>query len=239
MKSSDKNTKIIRLTRIKSWYLPVDIESYKVLRDLQVPLIRIPESFLPTLKLVTGPNNVRAKLVDFNSGILHPYLDNIGEKWNANEYRKATITNSLVKLETTHASIFEKSKENLVKISASLRKFFARWGYTCAIEISESRGKCKLYCTYKYKGELMPVMPLAEDVTSMPVVRLKLGFTRISLTFLKREIEVNVSISTGGKWASINTSRCLYSQFGNVMPMISALANVINHDQYNVENSND
>lgn len=243
MKNSNANKasepKIIKLTKIKQWYLPVDAESYEILKQCGVPLIRIHENFLPTLGLVTKQKNIKAKSVNFTESIMNPYFDKIGELWNSKPHRKCLITSSVLKFETTNPKILKRSKEHLEKIAASLRRFFTRWGYSCAIEISESRGRCKLHCAYKYSGDNLPVLPLVEDSTSMPTVKLKLGFTRISLVFMQREVEINIAKSAGGTWKSIDTSRCTYAQIGNVLPMLTALGDVISHDQHNADNSND
>lgn len=230
---------IIQLTKIKQWYLPVDAESYNILKAAGAPLIRFHEDFLPTLSLLTKPRNIKAKVVSFNDDIMHPFFDKLGELWNNKEHRRATINNTSLKFETTHASILKNSKAAIEKIEASLRRFFTRWGYTAVFEFSESRGKCKLHVTYKHNSNNLPVIPLVDDPASQPVVRIKLGYIRISLTMMTREVEVNVAIASGTGWNSISTTRCLYTQFGNVKPMINSLMDIVNKDQFNSENSND
>jgi hypothetical protein len=246
MKSSTKPSEqtpkaghLITFTKIKGWYLPVDVDSYKVLVDVGVPMIRIPENFLPTLKLITKKHKIKARLVDFDDEIKNPFLDNLGEKWGTRKHCKAVIDDKTMRFETTDASIHTVSAAHLLKIENAVRTFLTRWGYQFSVENSESRGKRKLHIQYRYNGDTLPILHLERDITAIPPIKLKLGYTMVTLRFSDRDVEVNISKAAGGKWTSIDTSRCLYSQIGNVMPMLVALGNVINKDQYNSENPNE
>ncbi len=234
--STNKKRQIITLTKIKQWYLPVDAESYNILKRAGVPLIRIHENLIPTLSLLTKGKGIGAKVVDFNDTILHPYLDELGSRWQKKEHRKVTINASTLKFETTHASIQASSKEALVKVETSLRRFFTRWGYTSVFEVSESRGKVKLHVSYKHDSNKPPVIPLVEDPTSLPVIKLQLGFVRISLTLGATEVETNISVAAGSDWTSVQTTRCLYSQVSDVRPFINALLGIVNKDTHNFDN---
>jgi len=227
---------VIVLTKVRQWYLPVDVESYNTLKNAGIPLIRIHENFIPTIGLLTKKHNIKARLVDFNSTILNPYLDELGARWQKRAHRKATMNASVLKFETTHASVYDSSKEAIPKLEASLRRFFTRWGYSATFESSESRGKCKLHVTYKYDSTKMPIIHLVEDATSLPVIKLELGFVRLSLTMGEKDVEINVSLAAGGGWNSIHTSRCLYSQVSDVRPFITSLMNIPNKDPHNSEN---
>lgn len=231
-----KNSKIIQITKIRQWYMPVDAESYKILRDAGAPLIRIHENFMPTLGLLVKSKGIRAQRVDFNTEILEPAFDKLGQNWQKRDHRKVTITTSTMKFETSHASALEAAKPALEKIETSLRRFFSRWGYTASFELSESRGKIKLHVAYKYDSQRNPIIPLVEDPTSVPTIRLELGFVRISLQLMAKEVETNISIATGNVWHSMHTSRCLYSQVSDVRPMIAAMMRFVNADPDNADN---
>lgn len=227
---------IIRLTKLKQWFLPVDAESYKILRAAGIPLIRIQENFLPTIGLLTAKHKIKAKLIDFNESILNPYLDELGTRWQKKDHRVATIRSNVLKFETTHASAAESARIAVPKLEASLRRFFSRWGYTASFELSESRGKIKFYVSYKYDSNKLPIIHLQEDVTSLPVARIDIGFLRISLTMGEKEVETNVSIATGTTWQSIHTSRCLYSQVSDVRQIVTTLMDIPSRDQHNFDN---
>lgn len=233
MKNSPK---VITLTKLRQWYLPVDADSYNILKKAGVPLIRIHENFIPTLSLLTKGKNIKARVVDFNDTILHPYLDELGVRWQKREHRKATINASVLKFETTHASVLIASREAVIKLEASLRRFFTRWGYTAVFEVSENRGKCRLHVTYKHDSNRTPIIPLVEDATSLPVIKFDIGFVRISITLGSKDMETNVSVAAGGKWTSIQTSRCLYSQVSDVRPMIATLMEIAAKDPHNFDN---
>lgn len=229
-------TSVVKLTKIKQFYMPVDADDYKLLRNLGVPVIRIHENLMPTLMLMFNKHKVKPQSVSFPDAIRDPYLDKIGETWQKKEHRKATIAKTWMKFETTHASIQGPSREAMRKLEASLRRFFQRWGYSAAFEVSESRGKLKLHVNYRFDPERAPIIPLVEDATSVPQIKLDLGFVRLTLTLMKTDVEVNVSIAAGTGWNSLYTSRCLYSQISDVRPMLAALVNVASADPHNSDN---
>lgn len=231
-----KSSAVVKLTKIKQFYFPVDAEDYKLLRSHGIPVIKIHENLLPTLGLLFKKNKIQPQSVSFNDSILDPYLDKLGETWQSKEFRVATITKSVMKFETTKASIMQQSREALHKLETSLRRFFTRWGFSATFELSESRGKLKLHVNYKFDPLRDPIIPLVEDATSLPSIKLDLGFVRLTLTLMKREVEINIAVAAGTGWNSIHTSRCLYSQITDVRPMITALISVVNHDQHNSEN---
>jgi len=231
-----KSSAVVKLTKIKQFYFPVDAEDYKLLRAHGVPVIKIHENLLPTLGLLFKKNKITPQAVNFNDAIFNPYLDKIGEAWQSKEFRVATITKSVMKFETTKASIMPHAREALHKLETSLRRFFTRWGFAAAFELSESRGKLKLHVNYKFDPARDPVIPLVEDATSLPSIKIDLGFVRVSLTLMKHDVEVNIAIAAGTLWNSIHTSRCQYDQITDVRPMIAALVSVVNHDQHNSEN---
>ncbi len=229
-------SQVVKLTKIKSYYLPVDAEDYKLLREHGVAAIKIHENLMPTVGIVLKKYDIKPQLVNFVDAILNPYLDRLGETWQSKEHRVATIQKATMKFETTKASIQPQAREALHKLETSLRRFFTRWGFHSVIELSEMRGKLKLHVQYKFDPERPPVIPLVEDPTSMPSIKLELGFLRLTLTPMKREIEINIAAAAGTEWNTIYTSRCLYSQVSDVRPMMSALVNIVNHDQHNADN---
>lgn len=229
-------TRIITITKLKQWYLPVDAESYKILRSVGIPLIRIQENFMPTISFLAKKEKIKARVVDFNDTILHPYLDELGALWQKKDHRIATINSSVLKFETVHSSAAEQGRIAIPKVEASLRRFFTRWGYTASFEFSESRNKLKLHVNYKYDSNKLPIINLIEDATSLPVTRIDLGYVRISLTMGEKELETNISIATGTTWQSIHTSRCLYSQVTDVRQMINTFMDIASKDPHNFDN---
>lgn len=226
----------VKLTKIRQFYFPVDADDYKLLRERGLPAIRIHENLLPTFGLIFKKYHIKPQNVSFNDAIMNPYLDKIGETWQSKPHRKASITKSVMKFETLHASIQLQARESLHKLESSLRKFFQRWGFSASFELSESRGKLKLHVNYRFDPERNPVIPLVEDPTSLPSIAINLGYVRLTMTLMKREIEINISVAAGPGWNSIHTSRCLYSQVSDVRPMLAGLVNIVNSDSHNADN---
>lgn len=231
-----KNT-AVKFTKIKQFYFPVDADDYRALRDQGIPLIKIHENLMPTLGLIFEKHGLVPQLIPFKDTILNPYLDRVGAAWQKREHRKATINKTWMKFETTHASIQPEGREAMYKLEASLRNFFTRWGYAASFEVSESRGKLKLHVSYRFDPEACaPVVPLAENPTSLPTIKLDLGFVRLSITPMKKEVEINVALAAGSGWNSIHTSRCLYSQISDVRPILKTLVAFVGKDPHNADN---
>lgn len=226
----------VRFTKIRSYYFPVTADDYKLMRAHGIPLIRIHENMMPTLGLVFKRHKIKPELQSFRDTILEPFLDRLGAGWQAKEHRRATINRSWMKFETTHSSIQPQGRDALYKVEATLRRFFTRWGFSASFEVSENRGKLKLHVQYRFDPERNPVIPLAEDHTVVPSVKLDLGFVRLTLLMFERDVEINVSLAAGTDWKSIHTSRCKYEQVSDVRHFISALADVANKDPHNADN---
>jgi hypothetical protein len=259
-KPSSKNPSLIRLTKIKQWWLPADAESYSILKDAGVPLIRFHVDFLPTLKLLTDKHHIRAKEVHFKSEIMDPFMDLMGSTWNKKPHCRATIGSRTMKFETLKPEAFAKAKESLPKLEALLAGFFTRWGFNHRFEYSESRGKCRLNVEYFFDSTKLPVIPLHTEPGTLPKIQLKLGFARLTFTFDNYDsktvtlpprrgqqegvaehkigyVHLTVEVSQGGVFKPIYSNKCLYSQLSSVKPLIAALMTVPDHDIHNFDNS--
>jgi hypothetical protein len=236
MNNSTSNNKICTFTKIKAWYMPVDAETYKLMKAADAPLTRVHENMMPTLLMLLKSRKLRAKAIDFNEALLNPYLDELGRRWQKKPHRKATITSSVLKFETEHASAAELAREAIPKLETSLRRFFQRWGFVAEFQTSEHRGKIKFHVSYKFDSNKMPIIPLVEEPESLPQIRLNLGYVRLTLTLGSKEVETNIALAAGTDWNSIHTSRCLYSQISDVRAMIGALAGIVSKDEHNGDN---
>lgn len=231
-----KEVSVIRLTKLKQWYMPVDAESYLILKAAGLPLLRIHEDMLETVGLLLKRNNIRAKSIKFNEELLEPYLDKIAATWQKGEHFTARITSNVMVFKTEHASVLEKGRERAVKLEDALRRFFERWGYIATIEKSEKRNKLLIHVTYKYSSDRNPVLHLEQEAEAMPTFSVELGFVKLTISMGAKELEVNVSAKAGTGWNSLHTSRTIYSQISNVKPMIACLMDIVNRDPDNFEN---
>lgn len=231
---------VLSFCKIKQWYFPVDAETYKSLRDtLKIPATRIHQNLLPVIEMMAKKYKMVGRNVDFNADILNPYLDKLGAVWLKKEFRICTLNTKILKFETTSSKVKADAKLTIDKIEASLRRFFDRWGYRAYFSYSESRGKCKLHVTYKFDHTKLPVIPLVEPNEALPTIRFKIGFVRLTLIMSTKRVEVNYSVAAGSGWTSMHTSSCLYSQIGDVRPMLRALIDIKNREPDNDAISND
>jgi hypothetical protein len=232
-------SKIIKLTRIKQWYIPADTESYLVLRDAGVPLLRIHRDFLPTVGLLTKNHNIKAKEVSFKDEILDPFLDKVGKSWLRQENRRCEITGTHMRFDAVRPESFKSAEETIPKLQKVLEDFFTRWGYGFSVEMSQVKTRIRFNVEYWLDAERLPVIPIEQDVAELPRIQLKLGFTRINLSFGTKYVDTLIEISQGGVFKPLHTSRCLYSQISSVKPLIHALCGVPNRDPLNLENPAD
>lgn len=234
----NKNTRVIKLTRIKQYYYPVDSDSYKILRSVGLPMTRIHVNFMPTVQMITRPQHIRGIEVDFKNEIFNPFLDKLGTVWNSKKWRKSTLTSSVLKFESSDQ--LKESKVGIDKLEAVLRRFFSRWGFTSVFEYSEVRGKCKLHVVYKFDVNKQPLVPLSEDVTSLPAVQWVIGFVRLTLTMGERHVETQFALKAADNWTNLYTSKCLYSEVADVRPMLATLMTIpdICTDNFDKPNSN-
>lgn len=231
-----KALKVIRLTRIKQYYLPVDAESYLTLRAVGIPTTRIHVDLLPTIQLLTTKENIRGIEVSFTHDILNPFLDKVGTEWLKGEHRTATIHAKTMRFDTTHQSVMSKAKKAVPELQACLERFFLRWGYRHTFEYSEHRGKCRLHVEYWFDAKTQPVIPLEKDQAEVPEVVLNFGFMQLKMKLMPREVHLTIMTSQGGKFTPFHSTRCLYSQVSDVLPFITALMEIPNIEPTNLEN---
>ena len=229
-------TRILKFTQIKQWYFPVDAESYKILVDMNFPLLRFHQNMLPTLKLICVKKGVRGQLVSFKDALLDPFLDTAGTKWQCKSYRKAVIQSNTMTFTSTEN--LEASKKAAESLEGSLRRFFERWGYTATVEYSDTKTKCKLRVTYKFDSNRAPVLSLVDTKESIPTIRFKVGHLRFNFQLGLKFLDFTIEEHHGNVWEHVKTSRCLYSQIGDVRPMMAILTEFINKSPDNFDNPN-
>ena len=230
---------VIKLTRLKQWYIPADTESYLVLRKVGIPLLRIHRDFLPTVGLLTKKHNIKAKEVNFKTGILDPFLDKVGKAWLRKDNRKCGIAATTMRFDALKPESFAEATATIPKLQKVLEDFFTRWGYGYRFELSQVKTRMRLNVEYWLDADKLPIIPIEQDVAAIEPIRLKLGFTRISISFGDRFVDTVIETSQGGIFKPLHTSRCLYSQISSVKPLIVALCDVPNKDIHNSDNSVD
>ena len=223
-----KEPTLIHFVKIKSWYVPADAFSYRTLRDIGFPLLKVHADFLPHLQRVTRPRNIRAKAESFTD-VLKKQLQNLHSQWTKNSERICTFTKSRL---TFIASLTPKHKELIDKIDAHLAKFFARYGFRYNPTYSETTLKAKLVVDYNFDAKLNPVIQIStpDTVTSHEV---ELGFTKIKLTFHDKPkaakertpyppyILLEVLSKTGDTWQTVHTAAFSDGQIGQLDTMLA------------------
>ncbi|QRE00117.1 hypothetical protein [Burkholderia phage BCSR5] len=236
----------IKLTKIKQWIMPRDAVSYKVLRRLGLPYTKFHERMMPTLKLLMEKKGVKASPVQFQDDIFEPFTDKVIEGWERIPGCKALIKSKSMTFVCKGADNFDRAQKAKEKLEECLDRFFRRWGYTYTAQWSEGKTTLKLYIEYVFSNDRMPELKVESENEVVPETILTLGRTRLVFKFGKintkgphsgrePEVTLKVEISQGGQWNGIHTSHCLYCEISNVMPAITALANVLNQNPDNMD----
>jgi hypothetical protein len=251
----------LRLTKIKQWYFPVDLESYKTLKSIGVPLLRVQHDFMPTLRLILGPKNIKETEVSFQETILHPFIESILRTWKK-KYGTCVADSHSISLIAKEPEKIAAAETAVSKLQNLVYDFFSRWGFAYSFDVSKSASgkRLKIYIDYKFDPHRLPILNLDSAVEAPPKVQLKLGLIRLTFTFdnPKGKIVVGraapgverppkyvepgyvhtlVEISQGGRWTPFHSSKCNVTQISNVLPLVTALMDVRNQDPHNEDNS--
>lgn len=225
---------ILNFVKIRSWFVPADAETYQKLKELNTPLVKLHQDFIPTLSLVLKPRGIRAKSIPFRD-IFNARMDKIGTIWKSQPERRCTIdeNRAVFTCKTT-----EKNKKSISELDILFSKFCSRWGMRYSPVYSEANGRSKLVVDYKFDPDLNPCVPtsIPEDKTSFEFV---LGFTKITLSFHQKGRggvpynHIKISTRTGNEWLQVYTGSFTNKEIGDIRPWLSAMG--ILHSQFKIE----
>lgn len=226
----------IELVKVKSWFIPADATSYKILRQLGLPLTKIHRDSVPLMKLATEPRGIKAHARNF-SELLEKRLDQMGQAWKSKPGRTCKLTETRLSF-TAPAS--DKNRRDVIFIDTSFSKFCQRWGFKYVAEYSERDDKIRLVVDYSFDPGRNPVIDLAEQVKTPTVFELALGFTKIKIDFLSSPstliggkrlaqalppvIKVDILTQKGSEWETVHTGTCVDQQIGDLSQFMAAVA---------------
>lgn len=222
---------IINFIKIKQWYVPADDPSYRVLRDLKMPLLKVHRDYLPLLELQTSKRGIRAKSRNFEE-ILHERLDRVGEAWNAKKGRKCQLTESRLSFS---APATDRNRKAIAQLESSFARFCLRWGHRYVPSYSETADRIKLVIDYSFDPDRNPVIESGADDMRQKY-ELELGFTKLSFTFMDKPpatkggpslppiIHMDVSQKMGTEWRSIHTTSFVNQQIGDLSQFFTVMS---------------
>jgi len=232
MMSQKAPDNIVTLMKIKSWYIPADVHTYQVLRELKIPLLKFHKDFVPVLLLRMKSAKFRVKAKTFQE-TLDAYLDKVGEQWQSKPNRKARMNPTRL---VFRAPLTVKNKEAVQKLDIALAKFFERWAFRYIATYSAEGDRLKFVVDYSFDPQRNPVIHAVEPAQK-EVFEMVLGFTKIRFTFHhKREqkletktrglppvIQTEVFQQAGSDWRQTFTSTCVDAQIGDPSQFIAAM----------------
>lgn len=249
----------LELIKNRQHYIVKDAASYAILKRIGLPLLRIPQDFLPTVEGMLAAHGISHVVQGFAPTVFEPWLERVtriwAKKYGTSKANGDTKSGSITFIASCRKDLDPTTDEKLIqtkvainKLSDQVTQFFQRWGYRVDVNYSETLGgtKVKLHVEYRFEADRMPVLDLETPVQDLKEYVLQFGFSRVVLQFdnpkekSKRNdiayVHIRYEVSQGGKWSTINTTRCLPTQISNVLPFVNALAKVRELDIHNSDN---
>lgn len=245
MSEKTQPQQIINLVKIKGWFIPADSESYKCLKAIGIPLLKIHSDFIPTLEMQAKPKGIRAKVEHF-TGIRDAMLDKLGTAWKSKPGRNCSLND--------HRLIFiakpsEEARAAVSRVEGIFHKFCVRWGHSFEVHFSETPTKLKLVMDYKFDPNRNPVISV-EDAVQKTEMSMVLGFTKLTLTFqtkpgdsaLTKGFHTPVTLlqiftQAGSAWISVFSSTFTDQQIGDPREFLEAMGLLFNRRKIAVQDS--
>lgn len=155
----DEATTIVDFVKVKSWYIPADSASYKKLRSLKIPILKVHQNHLPTLKLILDRKGIKARGRNWDS-VFDDFVFKITDRWATSPARSASVG---AKTLVFKSKILPKTDEHLSTLETHLKRFFSRWAFDCDIEIKKNALSVKLICTFSFNKEKNPIISLDDE----------------------------------------------------------------------------
>lgn len=153
-KSSKLQKQTVVLVKLRRYYVPADVESYRTLHRLHVPCVRFHEDMIDTLKLL--PISLIGRPFE---DVFNEFEYKLEQAWTKNPQRRFIKKPNQFILDTKDLS---KVRVSVPAVETTIRKFFARWGYAVTTEFSETPTRAKLVVSYKYDPSILPQIEFLE-----------------------------------------------------------------------------
>ena len=236
MSEKTQHPQIITLVKIKGWYVPADSSTYKCLKGIGIPLLKIHADFIPTLEMQARPLGIRAKVTYF-TGLRDDMLDKLGSAWKSKPGRNCSLNDHRLVFITKPS---DESRTAISRVEGIFHKFCVRWGHSFESHFSETPTKLKLVIDYKFDPHRNPVISV-EDTVQKTEMCLVLGFTKLSITFQTKAGDnahtkgfhspvtlFQVFTQAGSDWLPVHSSTFADQQIGDPREFLEAMGNLFN-----------
>lgn len=231
MKSKSKakqdtgHSQVIRLVKIKQWYVPYSGNDYIALVGLGVTSTKIHEDLIDSVKLVASKKGLVIRGRHFQN-VLDSFLESIETQWFRHPYRTAKFTKKRLKFATTKAEAFKRAKtKSIPSIELKLRDFFQRWGLGSEFVYSEHREQAQLVVDYWISDQRMPVIPVKSDPVVDNKATLELGSHRLVVWVDKHRLYWELNVKSGLEWAPKTSGTCSRDEVSNPHALLGVLVN--------------
>jgi hypothetical protein len=242
-------TQIANIVRIGERFIIADKDSYNLLRASALPATSIPVGMLDSAKTLLAYKGIEFKEQDFDQEFLAPFIKRARASWGAkgDAFTSQVLPNMLI-LDAAPAGA-DAARQMAPKIEAVMAKFFSRWGFRQAFDVSESRGKVRISVEFLVDPKSRPVLELEKDAKDLQKFEIEFGGFKLSLSMDDPRgriesrgngkdvhigyVHVDISIKQGGSFVPYQSGRCTYGEVSSVLPMIAALVQIAEHQPDN------
>jgi hypothetical protein len=235
-------TQTANIVRIGERFIIADKDSYNLLRASSLPATSIPVGMLDSAKTLLAYKGIEFNEQDFDQEFLAPFIKRARASWGAKgDAFTSQVQSNMLIFDAAPAGA-DAARQMAPKIEAVMAKFFSRWGFRQAFDVSESRGKVRISVEFSVDPKSRPVLELEKDSKDLQKFEIEFGGFKISLSMddPRGRIEsrgngkdvhigyvyVDISIKQGGTFVPYQSGRCTYGEVSSVLPMIAALVQI-------------
>lgn len=151
---------VVRFIKLKSWFIPADRESYRVLRRLNLAEVRYSEDFIETLVGLLRKKKITATARPF-AEVEREFFEKFEAAWLSKPNRKLTRTSKCIKLEARDVTA-RLIQQVLPDAESCLQRFCRRWGLASSSSLHESPTRVRLEFSMTFDKERLPVIEFIE-----------------------------------------------------------------------------
>lgn len=150
---------IVRFVKYKSWLIIADEESYKTSVSIGVPLLKIHEDMIPSLKLIFKEHGLKGKKEDFLETIWAPFFETFKNTWHVPERGRVLKYEKFGRMQLVCKM---KSEALLNKALDTLNLFLQRWSFLAETEVKKRGVSISVNVSFAFSERVQPLLRLDE-----------------------------------------------------------------------------
>lgn len=213
--------KVIKLVKQRSYFIPADAKSYRLLCDFGMASTRIHEDIIQTVKDVVSKQGYTLRASHFRK-VYNEFFDQLQAAWESQPGRNFSLNKDRLILKARQKAYAQARKHALPRAEARLRAFLERWGYVGDFAFSEKAGLSLRLVVDLRKDVNPPVIKMkaqrTEEQRTLVVGRHRLKFSQDPKFFY-----VEVEAKAGDTWVRKDFFQALHNEVSDPKFLIGSL----------------